>query len=82
MLKFSWTEAEDRAIEDWSKHAENSPTKDAHGDMIFPSRVWLSCTGCSPHHLSLDATLFVEGDQFFKGLEVGDVPRFVDVRGK
>ncbi|XP_008788492.2 plastidial pyruvate kinase 4, chloroplastic isoform X1 [Phoenix dactylifera] len=60
-----------------------APKRAAQGDVISPAQVWLSRTGCRPPaHLSLDATLFVEGDRFFKELEVGDVLKFIDVRGK
>lgn len=59
-----------------------APKRAAQGDVISPAQVWLSRTGCSPPHLSLDAMLFVDGDRFFKELEVGDVLNFIDVRGK
>lgn len=60
-----------------------APKRTAQGNVISPAQVWLSRTGCSPPpHLSLDATLFVDGDRFFKELDIGDVLKFIDVRGK
>ena len=59
-----------------------SPKKDAKGDMIVPAQVWLSFSGCGPPHISPDAVLFVESERFVSKLEVGNVIRFVDVRGR
>ncbi|KAM0944508.1 putative pyruvate kinase [Dioscorea sansibarensis] len=60
-----------------------SPKKDAKGDVIFPSQVYLSPAGCCPPaHISPDAVLFLEGDRLFQELEVGMVLGFVDGRGR
>ena len=60
-----------------------SPKKDAKGDVIVPAQVWLSFSGCGPPpHISPDAVIFVESERFVNKLEVGNVIRFVDVRGR
>ncbi|XP_039124516.1 plastidial pyruvate kinase 4, chloroplastic isoform X1 [Dioscorea cayenensis subsp. rotundata] len=60
-----------------------SPKKDAKGDVIFPSQVYLSPAGCCPPaHISPDAVLFLEGDRLFQEIEVGVVLGFVDARGR
>ncbi|KAJ6830035.1 plastidial pyruvate kinase 4, chloroplastic-like [Iris pallida] len=60
-----------------------SPQKDVKGCVIFPAQVWLSFPGCGPpRHLSPDAVLFVESKRFLDKLEVGNVVRFVDARGR
>lgn len=60
-----------------------SPQKDAKGDVVFASQVWLSSSSCGPpSHISPDAILFVEGDRFLNQLEVGSILRFVDVKGR
>ncbi|OVA15293.1 Pyruvate kinase [Macleaya cordata] len=61
-----------------------SPKKDATGSVIFPAQVWLSHTGSGPPpaHLSPDAVLFVDNQQFLSNLEVGSVLKFSDTRGR
>lgn len=60
-----------------------SPKKDAKGDVIVPGQIWLSLSGCGPpSHISPDAVLYVESERFLDKLEVGNIIRFVDVRGR
>uniref|UniRef100_A0A1J3DJC0 pyruvate kinase n=1 Tax=Noccaea caerulescens TaxID=107243 RepID=A0A1J3DJC0_NOCCA len=60
-----------------------SPKKDAYGNVVSPAVVWLSLAGTEPPaHLSPDATVFVQDQDFLAGLQIGDAVRFCDVRGK
>lgn len=61
-----------------------SPKKNASGNVVFPAQVWLSHreAGTPPTHLSPDAVLFVDDQQFLSELEIGDTIRFSDARGK
>ncbi|CAK9187734.1 unnamed protein product [Ilex paraguariensis] len=61
-----------------------SPKKNAGGNMICPAQVWLSPQGAGPPppHISPDAVLYVDGQEFLNKLEVGDAVRFIDARGK
>lgn len=61
-----------------------SPKKSATGNVMFPAQVWLSHKGAGspPVHLSPDAVLFIDDQQFLNKLETGDALRFSDARGK
>ncbi|ESQ45623.1 hypothetical protein EUTSA_v10010144mg [Eutrema salsugineum] len=61
-----------------------SPKKDAYGNAVSPALVWLSLTGTQPPpaHLSPDATIFVQDEDFLSGLQMGDSLRLCDARGK
>lgn len=61
-----------------------SPKKTAAGDVIFPAQVWLAHkeAGPPPSHLSLDAVIFIDDQEFLPKLEVDDTLRFRDARGK
>lgn len=61
-----------------------SPKKSATGNVMFPAQVWLSHKGAGspPVHLSPDAVLFIDDEQFLNKLETGDALRFFDARGK
>lgn len=61
-----------------------SPKKDACGNVMFPAQVWLSTEGAGspPSHVSPDAKLYVNGEEFFSNLKIGDTVRFSDARGK
>ncbi|KAL3574818.1 hypothetical protein D5086_022919 [Populus alba] len=60
-----------------------SPKKNASGNVVFPAQVWLSHREAGPPtHLSPDAVLFVDDQQFLSELEIGDTIRFSDARGK
>ncbi|RZC77478.1 hypothetical protein C5167_001634 [Papaver somniferum] len=61
-----------------------SPKKDATGSVILPAQVWLSYigSGSPPTHLSPDVVLFVDNKHLFSSLEVGDVLKFCDTRGR
>ncbi|RZC83071.1 hypothetical protein C5167_045853 [Papaver somniferum] len=61
-----------------------SPKKDATGSVILPAQVWLSYIGFGspPTHLSPDVVLFVDNKHLLSSLEVGDVLKFCDTRGR
>ncbi|KAK2996467.1 hypothetical protein RJ639_024940, partial [Escallonia herrerae] len=61
-----------------------SPKKNGAGNVVFPAQVWLSPQGAGapPAHLSPDALLFVDGEEFLTKLKIGDAVRFSDARGK
>ncbi|KAJ0230408.1 Plastidial pyruvate kinase 4 [Hirschfeldia incana] len=60
-----------------------SPKKDAYGIVVSPALVWLSLTGTEPPpHLSPDASIFVQDQEFLAGLQIGDSVRLFDARGK
>ncbi|KAK6250716.1 hypothetical protein SCA6_004721 [Theobroma cacao] len=61
-----------------------SPKKNASGNVIFPAQVWLSHKGAGPPppHLSPDAVLFIDDQEFLTEVKVGDTLRFFDARGK
>ncbi|KAI3800224.1 hypothetical protein L1987_35535 [Smallanthus sonchifolius] len=61
-----------------------SPKKNAYGNMITPAHVWVSQKGASPPppHVSPDAVMYVDGQDFLTNLEIGDAIRFSDARGK
>ncbi|CAH2064734.1 unnamed protein product [Thlaspi arvense] len=60
-----------------------SPKKDAYGNVVSPAVVWLSLTGTEPPaHLSPDATVYVQDQEFLAGLQIGDSVRLCDARGK
>lgn len=60
-----------------------SPKKNATGNVIFPAQVWLSHKEAGPPaHLSPDAVLFIDDQQFLTGLQIGDTLKFSDARGK
>ncbi|KAI4307130.1 hypothetical protein L6164_030349 [Bauhinia variegata] len=61
-----------------------SPKKNATGNVISPAQVWLSHKGAGgpPSHLSPDAVLFIDNQEFLSELKVGDTLRFHDARGK
>lgn len=61
-----------------------SPKKDAVGNIVLPAQVWLSNkeAGPPPAHLSPDAILSVDSQDFLNEIKVGDCLRFCDARGK
>ncbi|KDP22156.1 hypothetical protein JCGZ_25987 [Jatropha curcas] len=60
-----------------------SPKRTAAGNVIFPAQVWLSHKEAGPPpHLSPDAVLFIDAQDFLTKLEVGDTLKFHDARGK
>ncbi|XP_042503707.1 plastidial pyruvate kinase 4, chloroplastic isoform X2 [Macadamia integrifolia] len=61
-----------------------SPKRDARGNIIFPAQVWLSHaeSGAIPAHLNADALLSINDQEFLNNLEVGNILRFSDARGK
>ncbi|KAL5847888.1 hypothetical protein ACOSQ3_011412 [Xanthoceras sorbifolium] len=61
-----------------------SPQKNATGNVIFPAQVWLSHKGAGPPpaHLSPDAILSVDDQNFLSEIKVGDNLKFCDARGK
>lgn len=61
-----------------------SPKKNATGNVILPSQVWLSHkdAGPPPSHLSPDAVLFIDDKKFLSELQVGHILKFSDARGK
>ncbi|XVF12639.1 hypothetical protein REPUB_Repub08aG0136300 [Reevesia pubescens] len=60
-----------------------SPKKNATGHVIFPAQVWLSHkVAGAPPHLSPDAVLFIDDEEFLTKIKVGDTLRFFDARGK
>eukprot|EP01018_Ginkgo_biloba_P004415 Gb_41055 [translate_table: standard] len=59
------------------------PSKDAKGVVLAPAQVWLAPLEVSPPpHMSPDAVLPVNDKQWIRNLEVGDVLKFDDARGK
>ncbi|XP_010503565.1 PREDICTED: plastidial pyruvate kinase 4, chloroplastic [Camelina sativa] len=60
-----------------------SPKKDAYGNTVSPALVWLSLTGTEPPaHVSPDATISVQDQDFLAGLQIGDSVRLRDARGR
>lgn len=60
-----------------------SPKKDASGKVIFPAKIWLASKGSKPPpHLSLDAVLYIDSQDFINKLELDSSVRFNDARGK
>ncbi|XP_039035636.1 plastidial pyruvate kinase 4, chloroplastic-like [Hibiscus syriacus] len=61
-----------------------SPKRNATGNVIFPAQVWLSHKGAGapPPHLSPDAVLFIDDQNFLSEIKVSDTLRFFDARGK
>lgn len=60
-----------------------SPKKDAYGNVVSPALVWLCLTGTEPPaHVSPDATISVQGQDFLAGLQIGDSIRLCDARGR
>ncbi|CAN8268234.1 unnamed protein product [Cochlearia groenlandica] len=60
-----------------------SPKKDAYGNVVSPAVVWLSHTGTEPPaHLSPDATISMQNQDFLAGLQIGDSIKLCDARGK
>uniref|UniRef100_A0A5B6ZWN0 pyruvate kinase n=1 Tax=Davidia involucrata TaxID=16924 RepID=A0A5B6ZWN0_DAVIN len=61
-----------------------SPKKNASGNVMFPAQVWLSPKGAGPPpaHLSPDAVLYIDGQDFLSKLKLADAVRFCDARGK
>ncbi|KAJ0471298.1 putative pyruvate kinase [Helianthus annuus] len=61
-----------------------SPKKNAHGNMINPAHVWIAPKGAGPppSHVSPDAVLYVDAQDFLTKLEIGDTIKFSDARGK
>ncbi|XWS37959.1 hypothetical protein CRYUN_Cryun19dG0089700 [Craigia yunnanensis] len=60
-----------------------SPKKNATGNVILPAQVWLSHRGAGfPPHLSPDAVLLIDDQEFLTEIKVGDTLRFFDARGK
>ncbi|KAH9677225.1 Plastidial pyruvate kinase 4 [Citrus sinensis] len=59
-----------------------SPKKNATGNVILPSQVWLSHkdAGPPPSHLSPDAVLFIDDKKFLSELQVGHILKFSDAR--
>ncbi|CAL9247075.1 unnamed protein product [Arabidopsis halleri] len=60
-----------------------SPKKDAYGNIVSPAVVWLCLTGTEPPaHISPDATISVQDQDFLAGLQIGDSIRLCDARGR
>ncbi|KAL1217273.1 Plastidial pyruvate kinase 4 [Cardamine amara subsp. amara] len=60
-----------------------SPKKDAYGNVVSPAVVWLALIGTEPPaHISPDATISVQDQEFLSGLQIGDSIRVCDARGK
>lgn len=61
-----------------------SPKKNAYGNMTNPAHVWVAQKGAGPPppHVSPDAVLYVDGQDFLTNLKIGDTVRFIDARGK
>ncbi|GKE01201.1 plastidial pyruvate kinase 4, chloroplastic isoform X3, partial [Tanacetum coccineum] len=61
-----------------------SPKRNAYGNVINPAQVWVAQKGAGPPpaHVSLNAVIYVDGQEFLKNLAVGDAVRFSDARGK
>ncbi|OMO88443.1 Pyruvate kinase [Corchorus capsularis] len=60
-----------------------SPKKNATGNVNFPAQVWLSHKGTgAPPHLSPDAVLYIDNQEFLTAIKVGDTLGFIDARGK
>ncbi|GJT38640.1 plastidial pyruvate kinase 4, chloroplastic [Tanacetum coccineum] len=51
-----------------------SPKRNAYGNVINPAQVWVAQKGAGPPptHVSLDAVIYVDGQEFLKNLAVGD----------
>lgn len=60
-----------------------SPKKDAYGNVVSPALVWLCLTGTEPpSHVSTDATISVEDQDFLAAIQIGDSIRLCDARGR
>lgn len=61
-----------------------TPKRNAYGYVINPAQVWVAQEGAGPPpaHVSPDAVIYVDGQEFLKNLVVGDTVRFSDARGK
>ncbi|XP_075647587.1 plastidial pyruvate kinase 4, chloroplastic isoform X2 [Castanea sativa] len=61
-----------------------SPKKNATGNVYFPAQVWLCHKGAGPPpaHFTPDAVLFIDDQEFFSKINVGDTVRFHDIRGR
>ncbi|GKB84603.1 plastidial pyruvate kinase 4, chloroplastic, partial [Tanacetum coccineum] len=61
-----------------------SPKRNAYGNVINPAQVWVAQKGAGPPpaHVSLNAVIYVDGQEFLTNLAVGDTIRFSDARGK
>ncbi|GJW49111.1 plastidial pyruvate kinase 4, chloroplastic [Tanacetum coccineum] len=61
-----------------------SPKRNIYGNVINPAQVWVAQKGAGPPpaHVSPDAVIYVDGQEFLKNLAVGDAVRFSDARGK
>ncbi|XWS48530.1 hypothetical protein CRYUN_Cryun13aG0085900 [Craigia yunnanensis] len=59
-----------------------SPKKNATGNVIFPAQGRLSHKGAGTPHLSPDAVLFIDDQEFLTEIKVGETLRFFDARGK
>lgn len=60
-----------------------SPKKDAYGNIVSPAAVWLCLTGTEPPaHISPDATISVQDQDFLAGLQIGDSIKLFDARGR
>ncbi|XP_050221731.1 plastidial pyruvate kinase 4, chloroplastic [Mercurialis annua] len=60
-----------------------SPKKTDFGTLMSPAQVWLSHREVGPPpHLSLNANLYIDDQEFLTRIEVGDIVRFSDARGK
>lgn len=60
-----------------------SPKKDYKGDVVLPAQVWLSYAGCRPPpHTSPDAVLFLDDREHLDKLEVDNILRFSDFKGR
>ncbi|KAI3811513.1 hypothetical protein L1987_21237 [Smallanthus sonchifolius] len=61
-----------------------SPKKNAYGNMITTTHVWVAQKGAGPPppHVSPDAVIYVDGQDFLTYLEIGDAITFSDARGK
>lgn len=61
-----------------------SPKKNAYGDIVLPAQVWLCHKGANPPagHISPDAILSIDGQEFLNKLQVGDTVRLRDARGR
>ncbi|KAD7480497.1 hypothetical protein E3N88_03633 [Mikania micrantha] len=61
-----------------------SPKKNEYGNMITAAQVWVAQKGAGPppSHVSPDAVLYVDGQDFLTNIETGDTVKFSDARGK
>ncbi|KAI3797568.1 hypothetical protein L1987_32826 [Smallanthus sonchifolius] len=59
-----------------------SPKKNAYGNMITTAHVWVAQKGAGPPppHVSPDAVIYVDGQDFLTYLEIGDAISFSDAR--